>query len=694
MAWALCYPYILCYNVRLRFFLNKTLFYLKSPFQPTGDQPQAIDKLAKGVLDGLKDQVLLGVTGSGKTFTIANIIQKLNMPALVISHNKTLAGQLYQEMRDFFPQNAVSYFVSYYDYYQPEAYIPATDTYIEKESQINEVIDKLRLQSTTNILTRNDAIVVASVSCIYNIGSPIEYGKFVAELTVGEKASTSDLSMKLVHLHYDRSEFEFKRGTFRIRGGRVDIYPAYEDYGYRIELSADKVTKITRFEPVSGSVIESDLQKIIIYPAKHFMADPKTFETAEGEIRADLKLEYAMLKKAGKIAEADRLWRRVNYDLEMIKEVGYVNGIENYSRYFDGRKIGDPPYSLLHYFKKAYGDNFLVFIDESHMTVPQIRGMFNGDASRKKMLIDFGFRLRAAYDNRPMRFEEFYSIPKHLIYTSATPDEWELEKSKGVIAEQLVRPTGIIDPKISIRPAKDEVQDLIIEIEKRVKLGQKILVTTLTKKTAEDLSIYFKDKKVRAEYLHSDVKTLERSNILDKLRNNEFDVLIGVNLLREGLDLPEVFLVAILDADKEGFLRSRTALIQTMGRAARNISGEVIMYADTVTKSMKFAIDEIDRRREYQVRYNTEHGITPKSIIKPVREKIAEGEENTGNLNFQKTDFNNAYIDSIKREGMTPYDLKKIIPKLEREMRKQAENLHFEAAIAIRDKVRELKGDV
>lgn len=669
------------------------MFYLKSPFQPTGDQPQAIDKLAKGVLDDLKDQVLLGVTGSGKTFTIANIIQKLNMPALVISHNKTLAGQLYQEMRDFFPQNAVSYFVSYYDYYQPEAYIPATDTYIEKESQINEVIDKLRLQSTTNILTRDDAIVVASVSCIYNIGSPIEYGKFVAELTVGEEASTTELSMRLVHLHYDRSEFEFKRGTFRIRGGRVDIYPAYEDYGYRVELSADKVTKITRFEPVSGSVIESDLKKIIIYPAKHFMADPKTFETAEGQIRADLKLEHAMLKKTGKIAEADRLWRRVNYDLEMIKEVGYVNGIENYSLYFDGRKVGDPPYSLLHYFQKAYGDKFLVFIDESHMTVPQIRGMFNGDASRKKMLIDFGFRLRAAYDNRPMRFEEFYSIPKHLIYTSATPDEWELEKSKGVIAEQLVRPTGIIDPKITIRPAKNEVQDLIIEIEKRVKLGQKILVTTLTKKTAEDLSIYLKDKKVRAEYLHSDVKTLERSNILDKLRNNEFDVLIGVNLLREGLDLPEVFLVAILDADKEGFLRSRTALIQTMGRAARNISGEVIMYADNITKSMKFAIDEIDRRREYQVRYNTEHGITPKSIVKPVREKIAEGEDNTGDLDFQKTDFNHAYVDSIKREGMTPYDLKKIIPKLEKEMRKQAENLHFEAAIAIRNKVKELKED-
>ena len=678
------------YNVRLSFSF-RILFYLKSPFQPTGDQPQAIDKLSKGVLDGFKDQVLLGVTGSGKTFTMANIIQRLQMPALIISHNKTLAGQLYQEMRDFFPQNAVSYFVSYYDYYQPEAYIPSTDTYIEKESQINEVIDKLRLQSTANILTRNDVIVVASVSCIYNIGSPVEYGKFVVELSIGGKVSIDKLSMRLVQLHYDRSEFEFKRGTFRIRGGKIDIYPAYEDCGYRVEMGADTVSHITRFEPVSGKVLDSNLRKVIMYPSKHFMTDPKTVETAENEIRNDLKIEHAMLKKEGKIAEADRLWRRVNFDLEMIQEIGYVNGIENYSRYFDGRRVGDPPYSLLHYFQKAYGDNFLVFIEESHMTVPQIRGMFHGDASRKKMLVDFGFRLRAAFDNRPMRFEEFYTIPKHVIYVSATPDEWEMDQSRLNIAEQLVRPTGIVDPRIVVRPARDEVLDLVGEIEKRVRLGQKILVTTLTKKTAEDLSIYLRDKKIRAEYLHSDVKTLERSGILDRLRNNEFDVLIGVNLLREGLDLPEVYLVAILDADKEGFLRSRTALIQTMGRAARNISGEVIMYADTVTKSMRSAIGEIDRRREYQIKYNTEHGIVAKTIVKPVREKIAESEDDMKGLETERTGFSHAYIDAIKPETMTPYDLRRIIPKLQKEMRRQAEDLHFEAAIAIRDKIKELK---
>lgn len=667
------------------------MFQLVSSFKPTGDQPQAIKQLSKGVLDGYKNQVLLGVTGSGKTFTMANIIQNLQMPALVISHNKTLAGQLYQEMRDFFPQNAVSYFVSYYDYYQPEAYIPQTDTYIEKESQINELIDKLRLQSTTNILTRNDAIVVASVSCIYNIGSPVEYGKFIATATVGEPLSIHELSTRLVQLHYDRSEFEFKRGTFRVRGGRLDIYPAYEDMGHMIEIEHDVVEKITKFEPLSGKELGSTEKKIVIYPAKHFMADPAMFSSAEKQIREDLKLEHGMLKKAGKVIEADRLWRRVNYDLEMIKEVGYVNGIENYSRYFDGRKVGEAPYSLLHYFQKAYGDNFLVFIDESHMSVPQIRGMYNGDYSRKKMLIDFGFRLRAAFDNRPMTFDEFYKIPAHIIYTSATPNEWEIEKSKKGVVQQLVRPTGIIDPQISIRPAKNEVMDLVDEVEKRVVLHQKILVTTLTKKTAEDLSLYLKEKKIRAEYLHSDVQTLERSNILDNLRKGEFDVLIGVNLLREGLDLPEVYLVAILDADKEGFLRSKTSLIQTMGRAARNISGEVIMYADTITDSMKYAIDEIGRRRAYQTDYNLKHHITPQNIVKPIREKIVQGDEIVAKLNFEKKGISDSYINSIRSDGLTPYDKKRFISKLEREMRFQAESLNFELAIKIREKIKELK---
>ncbi len=679
------------------------MFTIKSSFVPTGDQPAAIAKLKKGVENGLKNQVLLGVTGSGKTFTIANVIRDLNMPALLISHNKTLAGQLYQEMRDFFPDNAVSYFVSYYDYYQPEAYIPQTDTYIEKEAQINELIDKLRLQSTTNILTRPDAIVVASVSCIYNIGSPVEYGRYILDLTEGQPMSAQNMSLQLARLHYDRSEFEFKRGTFRMRGNRVDIYPAYEDIGYKVELVNGIVGKIQKFEVLSGKNIGGFMNRAIIYPAKHFMTDPQTIEGGLAQIKADLAKEHAMLMKAGKLVEAQRLKQRVNYDMEMIREVGYVNGIENYSRYFDGRKPGDPPYSLVHYFRQAYGDRFLVFIDESHMTVPQLRGMFNGDHSRKKMLIDFGFRLRASYDNRPMTFEEFYALPRHVIYTSATPDQWELDRAKheseklengyGGVAEQLIRPTGIIDPKITIRPAENEVMDLVAEIEKRVKKNQKVLVTTLTKKTAEDLSVYLKEKKVRAEYLHSDIETLERSNILDNLRKNAFDVLIGVNLLREGLDLPEVYLVAILDADKEGFLRSRTSLIQTMGRAARNISGEVIMYADSVTRSMKQAIDEIERRRAYQSEYNAEHGITPKTVIKPIREKIIEGAEDTmiEHLEKKNADIDTSFIDAISPQTMTPYDKKKIIPKLEREMKRQATDLHFELAIRIREKIRELK---
>lgn len=681
------------------------MFDLKSSFQPTGDQPAAIKQLSEGVASGLKNQVLLGVTGSGKTFTIANVIRKLNMPALVISHNKTLAGQLYQEMRDFFPQNAVSYFVSYYDYYQPEAYIPQTDTYIEKEAQINELIDKLRLQSTTNILTRNDVVVVASVSCIYNIGSPVEYGRFVLEIEKGAYMNLNDMSLHLAKLHYDRSEFEFKRGTFRIRGNRIDLYPAYEDTGYRIELESGRIAKISRFEVLSGKKLGDDLQKTIIYPAKHFMTNPQTMENGLSQIKADLEKEHAMLMKAGKIVEAQRLKQRVNYDIEMIREVGYVNGIENYSRYFDGRKPGEPPYSLIHYFKQAYGDNFLVFIDESHMTVPQLRGMFNGDYARKKMLIDFGFRLRAAYDNRPLTFDEFYAIPNKIIYTSATPDDWELDRSRNEaaklkngatgIAQQLIRPTGIIDPKITIRPAENEVQDLIAEIEKRVKMEQKVLVTTLTKKTAEDLSEFLREKKIRAEYLHSDIETLERSNILDNLRKNEFDVLIGVNLLREGLDLPEVFLVAILDADKEGFLRSRTSLIQTMGRAARNISGEVIMYADTITRSMKQAIDEIERRRKYQAEYNEKNNITPRTVSKPIREKIAEGQEAIAisGVNDKVEEADISYIDSIDTATLTPYDRKKLIPKLEREMKKQATDLHFELAIRIREKIRELKSN-
>lgn len=679
------------------------MFKLNSRFKPTGDQPQAIAKLTAGIKYGLKNQVLLGVTGSGKTFTMANVIQNLNMPALIISHNKTLAGQLYQEMREFFPTNAVSYFVSYYDFYQPEAYIPTTDTYIEKEAEINELIDKLRLQATTNIVTRNDVIVVASVSCIYNIGSPLEYGKFIAKINTDDAADWNAISRRLVELLYERSEFEFKRGSFRIRGNYMDIYPAYEDFGYRLAEKKGKIEKIEKFEPLSGKKIASklgtnQLNNIVIYPAKHYLMNPEVFKSAEEQIRTDLKKESAVLKAQKKIVEAERLIRKVNYDLEMIKEVGYVNGIENYSRYFDGRKPGDPPNSLLNYFQQTYGENFLVFIDESHMTVPQLRGMYNGDHARKKTLIDFGFRLNAAYDNRPLKFAEFYPSAPHLIYVSATPNDWEKQQSQNNIAEQLVRPTGIIDPKIIIRPAKNEVQDLIAEIDKRLKHsadpktggGEKILVTTLTKKIAEDLTEYLKERKIRACYLHSDIQTLERSDILDNLRRNEFDVLIGVNLLREGLDLPEVSLVAILDADKEGFLRSKTSLIQTMGRAARNITGEVIMYADQMTNSINGAKGEIDRRRTYQITYNRKHKINPQTIYKPVREKIIEGEE-ASLFSDKKIDYTGKILKEIRVESLTPYDKKRTVKKLELEMKKQAEDLNFEFAIKIRDKINEIK---
>lgn len=688
------------------------MFKLQAPFSPTGDQPQAIRKLTEGVKLGLKNQVLLGVTGSGKTFTMANLIEKLQMPALVISHNKTLAGQLYQEMREFFPTNAVSYFVSYYDYYQPEAYIPQTDTYIEKEAEINELIDKLRLRSTANIMTRNDTIVVASVSCIYNIGSPQEYRNFTLQVNQGDAADWKKISLRLVELLYDRSEFDFKRGTFRIRGNYLDIYPAYEDFGYR--LFSDKegfISKIITFDPLSGKVLPGKTNtSILLYPAKHYLTDRETFKSVEQQIRADLQEEYLALKKQKKLVEAERLLRRVNYDLEMIKEVGYVNGIENYSRYFDGRKPGEQAYTLLDYFRAAYGNNFLVFIDESHMTVPQLRGMYNGDYSRKKTLIEFGFRLKAAFDNRPLKFDEFYKIPSQFIYTSATPNEWEVQKSKDEInvqkkrdskvqilhegvVEQLVRPTGILDPVISIKPAEDEIQDLLKQIEERVKKNQRVLVTTLTKRIAEDLTEYLKEKQIRVTYLHSDIQTLERSDILDNLRKNEYDVLIGVNLLREGLDLPEVTLVAILDADREGFLRSRTSLIQTMGRAARNVSGKVIIYADKITKSIQEAVSEIERRRKYQLDYNKKFHIEPKTIIKPVRERIIEKEDELGNLDRKIEKFSEGFLSDVKEESLTPYDKKKYIKNLEREMKKQAEQLNFEVAIKIRDVVRELRNN-
>jgi excinuclease ABC subunit B len=684
------------------------MFDLKSNFIPTGDQPMAIAQLKAGIKGGLKNQVLLGVTGSGKTFTMANMIRDLNMPSLIISHNKTLAGQLYQEFRDFFPNNAISYFVSYYDYYQPEAYIPTSDTYIEKEADINELIDKLRLKSTTNILTRRDVVVVASVSCIYNIGSPKEYGKFMLNLKVGDFLDFRLLSVKLIELLYERSEFDFKRGTFRIRGGHIDIYLPYEDMAIRVIEEAGRIKEFQFIDPFTGQTNESvKQQEVSIYPAKLYLTDPVAFRNAEAQIRSDLQNEYTQLKKQNKIVEAERLLRKVNYDLELIKEVGYVNGIENYSRYFDGRKQGDPPYSLLDYFRHAYGDDFLVFIDESHMTVPQVRGMYNGDHARKKTLIDFGFRLNSAYDNRPLKFEEFYKIPNKIIYVSATPDSWEVDQAKqevemlkrshkevphSGIVEQLIRPTGIIDPQITIRPSTSEIPDLMKEVEIRVAKKEKVLVTTLTKKTAEDLTEYLKERNIRAAYLHSDIHTLERSDVLDNLRKNEFDVLIGVNLLREGLDLPEVTLVAILDADKEGFLRSRTSLVQTMGRAARNISGEVIMYADVMTKSIKAAVEEIDRRRTIQSEYNKKHNIDPKTIYKPIREKIVEKDEQDL-MSFDKInrEFDLKAVENLDLSSMTPYDKKKLVKKLEGEMKRYVEEMNFEGAILLRDKIRELK---
>jgi len=670
------------------------MFQLNSSFQPTGDQPQAINRLVSGIESNQKNQVLIGVTGSGKTFTMANVISRLNIPTLLISHNKTLAGQLYQEMRDFFPNNAVSYFVSYYDFYQPEAFIPQTGTYIEKEAEINELIDKLRLQSTTNILTRKDVIVVASVSCIYNIGSPAEYGKFILELKTNQNYDEKAIARRLAELLYDRSEFEFKRGTFRIRGNYIDIYPTYEDNGYRIYHKQNIIREIIKFDPLTGKEIQDSelkIENLIVYPAKHYLMDPNIFKDAEEKIRRDLEIEYKEFKNKKKIAEADRLLQRVNYDLEMIKEVGYVNGIENYSRYFDGRRPGDPPFTLIDYFRQAYKDNFLIIIDESHMTIPQLRGMFNGDFSRKKTLIDFGFRLRAAYDNRPLKFDEFFRIPDKIIYVSATPNQWEMDMSKPAITEQLIRPTGIVDPKIEVRPAKNEVTDLIVEIEKRIKSGQKVLVTTLTKRTAEDLSSFLKEKNIKAEYLHSDIQTLERSDVLDNLRKGNFDVLIGVNLLREGLDLPEVTLVAILDADKEGFLRSKTSLIQTMGRAARNISGEIIMYADMMTGSMKEAISEIERRRNYQLDYNRKHNIKPITIYKPIREKIIGKEEAFLFYDKKGIIVDDSFLENIKTDSLTPYDKKKITKRLEKEMRSMADDLNFELAIKIRDKINEIK---
>ncbi len=675
-------------------------FILESKYQAAGDQPAAIAALVRGIQAQMKEQVLVGVTGSGKTYTMASVIEKLNRPALIISHNKTLAAQLYQEFRDFFPKNAVSYFVSYYDYYQPEAYVASTDTYIEKETEINEEIDKLRLAATTNILTRPDAIVVASVSCIYNIGSPKEYGNFVLELQPGAKVSREQIILRLTNLQYERSDYGFHRSTFRVRGDAIDVFPAYEDRAIRIIVGEQFINHLSYVDPLTGAQ-EEVISGTVLYPAKHYMTDPKTYHDVFEKIRADLDEQEAFFKSKGKLIEAQRIRQRVEYDLEMLAEIGFVNGIENYSRYFDGREPGSAPFSLFEYFQEAYGDEWLLFIDESHMTIPQVRGMYNGDRSRKQTLIDFGFRLPAALDNRPLRFDEFLRILPQTIYVSATPDEWEMERvsseSKRVddpaltgVVEQLVRPTGLIDPVIEVRPVKDQIPDLLKEIQMRVEKHERVLVTTLTKRMAEDLSKFLEEKEIKVHYLHADILTLERSDILADLRKGKYDVIVGINLLREGLDLPEVSLVAILDADKEGFLRSRTSLIQTMGRAARNVGGKAILYGDVMTRSMKAAMEEVERRREVQLAYNAKHCITPESISKPIRADMVEHDPNApveGEL--RASDVTKEYIQTL-----TPKDAKESVKKLRKAMQVASHDLNFELAAQLRDTIARIEKEV
>ena len=683
-------------------------FELSSSFKPTGDQPQAIDKLTKNWQAGLSDQVLLGVTGSGKTFTVANVIQNIQKPTLIISHNKTLAAQLYQEFKEFFPKNAVEYFVSYYDYYQPESYIPATDTYIEKDSDVNDEIDRLRLKATASLMTREDVIIVASVSCIYSLGSPSEYSK--ATLYLNRKPSPptfvtrEDILIRLTDLHYTRSDLDLKRACFRVAGENLDIWPAYESYILRLSFRGNAIESIKKLHPVSAQVLES-LNEFILYPAKHYVAAPEKFNAALAQIKTDLQSQLAALDSRGKKLEAYRLKQRTEYDLEMLQEVGFVNGIENYSRYFDGRRAGEPPYSLLDFFGERFGHatkkDWLLVVDESHISIPQVRGMYNGDRSRKQTLVDFGFRLPSALDNRPLNFEEFLDRVPKTIYLSATPAQWELEKAakaaknaalsqpvvSGVV-EQLVRPTGLVDPKITVLPTANQVFDLRLRIEAKIKTGQRVLVTTLTKKMAEGLSSYLEEQKLKVTYLHSDIQTLERSTILDDLRRGNYDVLVGINLLREGLDLPEVGLVAILDADKEGFLRSESSLIQVMGRAARHLQGEVVMYADAVTDSMRRAIAEVDRRRAIQEKYNQEHHITPVGITKALREKIVDPTIEELNRGEEKTVKKYKIVDL---RDLPPNERGRALKDLEKKMKLAAEELDFELAAQIRDEIIDIK---
>ncbi|HUT58496.1 MAG TPA: excinuclease ABC subunit UvrB [Phycisphaerae bacterium] len=650
-------------------------FKVVSEMKPAGDQPQAIERLAANFAAGQKHNVLLGVTGSGKTFTIACLAERVQKPTLVISHNKTLAAQLYEEFKDLFPDNAVEYFVSYYDYYQPEAYIPQRDIYIEKDASKNDQLDRLRLSATTSLTSRDDVIIVASVSCIFGLGSPEEYKKMVTPIRVGATVDRDELLRQLINQQYDRNDVNFKRGTFRVRGDTFDIYPAYEEFGYQVELFGDTVDAIRLINPTTGDAL-SDTDQVFIFPAVHYVAAEGTIESAVQTIGAELENRLIELRNAGKLLEAQRLSARTRYDMEMMVEVGYCPGIENYSRHLDGRAPGDRPFTLIDYL----GDDYLLIIDESHVTIPQIRAMYNGDRSRKEVLVEHGFRLPSALDNRPLRYEEFQQLWKQVVFVSATPGPYEVELAGGEVVEQVIRPTGLVDPAVAVRPARGQVADLLVEIRRRVEAGERTLITTLTKRLAEDLAEYIREEGFRCKYLHSEIDTLERVDILKDLRLGNFDVLVGVNLLREGLDLPEVSLVAILDADKEGFLRSATSLVQTIGRCARNVNAQVFLYADKVTPAMRQAMDETDRRRRMQLDFNREHGITPKTIHKAIRTALAD--------QLRARDVARQAIRASEDE----FDRTELLARLEEEMYQAAEELEFEKAAALRDRVAELKG--
>jgi excinuclease ABC subunit B len=657
-------------------------FELVSPYKPAGDQQQAIDQLTAGFQAGDKEQILKGATGTGKTYTMANVIAKMNKPTLVITHNKTLVGQLYNEFKEFFPNNAVEYFVSYYDYYQPEAYVPQSDTYIEKDASINDEIDQLRHAATSALMSRNDVIVVASVSCIYGLGDPREYAASVLNVYTGQEYERNTLLRDLVNIQYDRNDIDFQRGRFRVRGDVVEVFPAgYSDRAYRIEFFGDEIDRIVEVDPLTGEV-HGVRDSVSLFPATHFMTNDDQLAGAIDRIKAEMDDQVKKFEKEGKLLEAERIKQRTTYDLEMLREVGYTNGIENYSRQMENRKAGEPPYTLLDFFPK----DSLILIDESHATMPEIRAMYNGDRNRKQTLIDYGFRLPSALDNRPLKLEEFEQHVNQIMYVSATPGDYELNQTSRIV-EQVIRPTGLLDPKIEVRPIEGQIDDLVAEINLRIERKERVFVTTLTKKMAEDLTDYLKDLGIKVRYLHSDIKTLERMQIIRDLRLGKFDVLIGINLLREGIDVPEVSLVAILDADKEGFLRAYRPLIQTMGRAARNANGEVIMYADRITDSMKLAIDETNRRRAIQMKYNEEHGIVPKTIIKPVRDMIsvvkadkeAEKSDSFADLNFDE---------------LTAKQKKQMIANLKEQMQDAAKRLDFESAANLRDAIIELEGSV